>query len=105
MTNGMVQNKQFSPVSSSFDKLRTNGLARNEGSKYFLPFVLSVRNEQSKYKRISPFTLSVSVHPEREAVEGSKYFLPFVLSVRNEQSKYRLPSTGSGQTECCKTNE
>jgi len=50
MTNGMVQNKQFSPVSSSFDKLRTNGLARNEGSKYFLPFVLSVRNEQSKYR-------------------------------------------------------
>jgi len=33
--------------------------------------MLSVRNEQSKYKRVPPITLSVSVHPEREAVEGS----------------------------------
>jgi len=42
---------------------------------------------RSKDKRISPFTLSVSVHPEREAVEGSSRRVEVLPPVRAEREE------------------
>ncbi len=75
----MVQNKRLAPVHAEREE-RTVEV-----------------NEQSKYKRIPPLTLSVSVHPERDTVSSER-------GAVEESKGDRLPSTSSGQTEWYKTN-